>query len=181
MPSGAGRGVLEAVVEGSTRAAITRPVPTKLRPETSPCLDTIHLLGFRGLPTSSVLPVWLPARTLILHLHWEKGKVSSDPSSKVLTDEVTSVEEAIYQTRNRSNQDPLNYPIRLNNKIAALSGVVAQGDNKPTDQAYAVFEELSAALQVQLDRMDAVLRERIPAFNAAVGALDLPAVGGRGN
>jgi hypothetical protein len=99
--------------------------------------------------------------------------------ARALTDELTSVEEAIYQTKNRSSQDPLNYPIRLNNKIAALAGVVSQGDNRPTDQAYAVFEELSAALQAQLDRLDAVQRERIPAFNAAVGALDLPAVGGK--
>jgi photosystem II stability/assembly factor-like uncharacterized protein len=96
--------------------------------------------------------------------------------ARALTDELTSVEEAIYQTKNRSSQDPLNYPIRLNNKIAALAGVVAQGDNKPTDQARAVFAELSAALQVQLDRLDTALKERIPAFNAAVGALELPAV-----
>jgi len=99
--------------------------------------------------------------------------------AKALTDELTAVEEAIYQTKNRSSQDPLNFPIRLNNKIAALAGVVSQGDNKPTDQAQAVFEELSAALQVQLDRMDAALKQRIPAFNAAVGALALPAVGGK--
>jgi DNA anti-recombination protein RmuC len=96
--------------------------------------------------------------------------------AKGLTDELTAVEEAIYQTKNRSSQDPLNFPIRLNNKIAALAGVVAQGDNRPTDQAQAVFEELSAALQQQLDRMDAVLKQRIPAFNAAVGGLHLPAV-----
>jgi hypothetical protein len=96
--------------------------------------------------------------------------------AKTLKDELTAVEEAIYQTRNQSSQDPLNFPIRLNNKIAALAGSVSEGDAKPTDQAYAVFDELSAALQVQLDTLDAVLRERIPAFNAAVGALDLPAV-----
>jgi len=96
--------------------------------------------------------------------------------AKTLKDELTAVEEAIYQTKNRSNQDPLNFPIRLNNKIAALAGVVSEGDYKPTDQAYAVFDELSAALQVQLDKLDAVLHDRIPAFNAAVGGLNLPAV-----
>ena len=96
--------------------------------------------------------------------------------AKAITDELTLAEEAIYQTKNRSNQDPLNYPIRLNNKIAALAGVVGGADAKPTDQAYAVFEQLSAALQVELDRVDAVVRDRIPAFNAAVGALELPAV-----
>jgi photosystem II stability/assembly factor-like uncharacterized protein len=93
-----------------------------------------------------------------------------------MTTELTAVEEAIYQTKNRSSQDPLNYPIRLNNKLAALAGVVGAGDARPTDQAQAVFVELSGALQVQLDRLDAVVRERIPAFNTAVGALELPAV-----
>jgi hypothetical protein len=96
--------------------------------------------------------------------------------AKTLTDELTAAEEAIYQTKNRSNQDPLNYPIRLNNKIAALAGAVATGDARPTDQAHTVFDDLSAALQVQLDRVEAVVRDRIPAFNAAVRALDLPAV-----
>jgi photosystem II stability/assembly factor-like uncharacterized protein len=96
--------------------------------------------------------------------------------AKTIKQELTAAEEAIYQTKNRSNQDPLNYPIRLNNKIAALAGVVASADARPTDQSLAVFEELSAALQRELDRVAAVLRDRIPAFNAAVGKLDLPAV-----
>jgi photosystem II stability/assembly factor-like uncharacterized protein len=96
--------------------------------------------------------------------------------AKGIKDELTAVEEAIYQTKNRSSQDPLNFPIRLNNKIAALGGSVASGDARPTDQAHAVFDELSAALQVQLDRLQAVLRDRIPAFNNAVGTLNLPAV-----
>jgi hypothetical protein len=107
-----------------------------------------------------------------------KGPAADSVKSmaKAITGELTSVEEAIYQTKNRSNQDPLNFPIRLNNKLAALGGVVASGDDRPTDQAHAVFAELSAALQVQLDRLAAVVGDRIPAFNSAVGRLDLPAV-----
>jgi photosystem II stability/assembly factor-like uncharacterized protein len=97
--------------------------------------------------------------------------------AKTITDELTVAEEAIYQTKNRSSQDPLNFPIRLNNKIAALAGVVGRADAKPTDQARAVFDELSAALQLELDRVAVVVRDRIPAFNAAVAGLNLPAVG----
>lgn len=96
--------------------------------------------------------------------------------ARSITDELQAVEEAIYQTRNRSRQDPLNFPIRLNNKIAALTGVVGNGSARPTEQAYGVFEELSAQLQVQLDRLAAIVAERIPAFNALVAGLDLPAV-----
>ena len=97
-------------------------------------------------------------------------------TARSMKGDLKEIEESIYQTKNRSSQDPLNFPIRLNNKIAALNGVVANGDHKPTDQAYAVFEELSAQLQEQLDRLSAVLDDGIPAFNRAVAALNLPAI-----
>ena len=86
------------------------------------------------------------------------------------------IEAEIYQVKNRSSQDPLNYPIRLNNKIAALAGVVASADAAPTDQSQQVFEQLSAALQVQLDRLKAVLDADIPAFNKLVKDSEVPAV-----
>jgi hypothetical protein len=86
------------------------------------------------------------------------------------------IEAEIYQVKNRSSQDPLNYPIRLNNKIAALAGVVASADAAPTDQSVQVFEQLSTALQVQLDKLKAVLDADIPAFNKLVKDSDVPAV-----
>ena len=89
---------------------------------------------------------------------------------------LSTIEAEIYQVKNRSSQDPLNYPIRLNNKIAALAGVAASADAAPTDQSLQVFEQLSAALQVQLDRLKAVLDADIPAFNKLVKDSDVPAV-----
>ena len=53
------------------------------------------------------------------------------------------VEDSLYQTKNRSGQDPLNYPIRLNNRIGALMGVVASSDGKPTQQTYDVYKVVS--------------------------------------
>ncbi len=89
---------------------------------------------------------------------------------------LAAVEEAIYQVKNRSSQDPLNYPIRLNNKIAALAGVVGSADAAPTTQSSQVFDELAAALHVQLDRLKAVLDTDIPAFNRLVKESDVPAI-----
>ena len=94
-----------------------------------------------------------------------------------LTSRLSAIESEIYQVRNRSNQDPLNYPIRLNNKLAALTGVVASADAKPTDQSLRVFDELSSALQVQLDRLKAVVDTEVPAFNRLVREREIPAVG----
>ena len=82
-----------------------------------------------------------------------------------LKGKLTGVEEAVYQVKNRSGQDPLNFPIKLNNKIAHLSGVIESADAKPTDQIYAAFKELSGELQVELDKLDETLRKDLPAAN----------------
>jgi photosystem II stability/assembly factor-like uncharacterized protein len=89
---------------------------------------------------------------------------------------LSAIEGEIYQVKNRSNQDPLNYPIMLNNRISWLAGVVGSGDAPPTEQSVRVFQELSAALQVQLDRLKAVLETDVPAFNRRVRELDVPAL-----
>ncbi|HEX2718023.1 MAG TPA: hypothetical protein VHM30_12605, partial [Gemmatimonadaceae bacterium] len=85
-------------------------------------------------------------------------------------------EDSIYQTKNRSNQDPLNYPIRLNNRIAALSGVVGGTDARPTDQSYSVFNTLSAQLDIQLATLKRTLDTMLPRLNAALTDAKLPAV-----
>ena len=82
-----------------------------------------------------------------------------------LTRQLTDVEGEIYQYRNRSSQDPLNFPIRLNNKLAALQGIVDSGDAKPTEQSYAVFKDLSAQLDRQLERLTSLMKTEVPAFN----------------
>ncbi len=89
---------------------------------------------------------------------------------------LTAVEEEAYQVRNRSGQDPLNYPIKLNNKIAALAGVVESADHKPTDQSVEVFNELSAQLDAQLQRMRDTLQKQLPLLNAALKREKLDAV-----
>ncbi len=93
-----------------------------------------------------------------------------------IVQKLTQVEEALYQTKNRAPQDPLNFPIRLNNKLAALMGVVGTGDFRPTDQAVAVKNELVAQIDGWLARYREVVVHELPAFNEAVLALRLPPV-----
>jgi hypothetical protein len=78
---------------------------------------------------------------------------------------LTGIEGEIYQYRNRSSQDPLNFPIKLNNKLAALQGIVESGDARPTDQSRAVFNELAGRLDKELARLDAAVRGDVEAFN----------------
>jgi photosystem II stability/assembly factor-like uncharacterized protein len=104
----------------------------------------------------------------------EQGKDAALTAAAAdLAGKLTDIEGQIYQFRNQSRQDPLNYPIRLNNKIAALMGVVEAADEKPTDQAYAVFRELTGQLDAQLARLDALVKAALPAFNTLVIARKL--------
>ncbi len=110
-------------------------------------------------------------------------RVASQPGSKAINDaatalkkNLTNVEETLYQTKNRSSQDPLNFPIRLNNKLAALAGVVQSADAAPTDQSYAVYDELVAQIDAQLAKLAAIMKTDVPAFNQLVRDQNVPAV-----
>ena len=70
------------------------------------------------------------------------------------------IEENLYQVKNQSAQDPLNFPIKLNNKLAALMRVVESGDYKPTDGSYKVFAELKAELANELNHLDFLLKPK---------------------
>ena len=97
-------------------------------------------------------------------------------AAKSLKSKLTAVEEELYQTKNQSSQDPLNYPIRLNNKLAALGGVVGSADAAPTDQSYVVYEEIAGKINAQLQKLDETMRTDLPAFNKLVRDQNIPAV-----
>jgi len=96
-------------------------------------------------------------------------------NTKSFIDRLSAIEAEIYQVKNQSGQDPLNYPIRLNNKIAALSGVVGGTDAKPTSQSYTVFNDLSAQLDRQLSAMRGSFIMLSP-INATLKAQGLPPI-----
>jgi photosystem II stability/assembly factor-like uncharacterized protein len=96
--------------------------------------------------------------------------------SKLLTDSIGSVEDSVYQTRNKSGEDPLNFPVRLNNQIAALMGFVQSGDRRPPPQAIQVFETVSPKLTFQLGRYDKSVKLYLDKINTLLKAAGLPAI-----
>jgi hypothetical protein len=107
---------------------------------------------------------------------------ASDPDSSIaraarkLSEKLTAVEEALYQTKNKSGQDPLNYPIRLNNKLAALAGTVDGVNAPPTDQAYEVYRDLNGRTEAELSQLKEILATDLVAFNQLVRDKQVPAV-----
>ncbi|MGZ5446015.1 MAG: VPS10 domain-containing protein [Thermoanaerobaculia bacterium] len=97
-------------------------------------------------------------------------------ATKALDKKMTAIEEALYQTKNRSAQDPLNFPIRLNDKLASVADSAATGDFAPTEQQRAVYARLVEQIDAQLAQLRAVWETDLPALNAMVKQAEVPAI-----
>ncbi|HEV2853414.1 MAG TPA: glycosyl hydrolase [Thermoanaerobaculia bacterium] len=97
-------------------------------------------------------------------------------AARDLDKKMTEVEEALYQTKNRSQQDPLNFPIRLDDKLNAVAGSASLGDYRPTAQAVQVKNELTAQIDAQLAKLKGIWDADLAAFNNLAREKGVPAV-----
>ena len=110
-------------------------------------------------------------------------RLKSDPRAKVIADagktldtKMTEVEEVLIQTKAKSGQDVLNFPVRLNNHLVALSGVVGSADSAPTKQSYEVFDMLSKAVDEQLAKWKTIVSTDVAAYNSLMKQQEVPAL-----
>jgi photosystem II stability/assembly factor-like uncharacterized protein len=110
----------------------------------------------------------------------ERTAGDADPGLRKAADafaaRITAVEEDLYQVRNRSAKDPLNFPVKLNNRISALQRVVESAESRPTDQCDVVFTLLSKDLAACLSTLDGVIRADLPALNRLLAARNRPPI-----
>jgi photosystem II stability/assembly factor-like uncharacterized protein len=97
-------------------------------------------------------------------------------AAKELDKKMTAIEEALYQTKNRSAQDPLNFPIRLNDKLASVADSAAVGNFAPTAQQKAVYAQLVEKIDAQLAQLRALWATDLPALNALVKQSEVVAI-----
>lgn len=97
-------------------------------------------------------------------------------AKEVLTS-LTSIEEALHQTKAKSGQDVLNFPIRLDDKIAGVFESAASGYTAPTQQVQAVYEVLKAQVDAELNKLDTLKKTGIKQLNEAVHQLAIPVIG----
>jgi photosystem II stability/assembly factor-like uncharacterized protein len=97
-------------------------------------------------------------------------------AAKALIAKLTAVEEELYQTKNRANEDPLNFPIKLNNKLAYVMGVVESSDNQPTSQSYMVYEDVATKVNGEMKTLDGLLTTDLAAFNKLIHDQNIPAI-----
>ena len=108
------------------------------------------------------------------------AKLDGQKELKAFADSVvkkmTGIEEVLYQTKAKSGQDVLNYPIRLNDKIAGLFNVVASGQTAPSKQAKEAFADLAAQSDVALNRLKAVMASDLKALNQMIHEKMVPVI-----
>ena len=116
------------------------------------------------------------ANEAVIRIRKIRGQINSNKDSlqsatydKIITpllEKMATIEQDLYQVKNQSGQDPLNFPIKLNNRLASLRRSVEDGDAKPTDGAYKVFKELSQELDQLLEALDQTLNQNLPKVNS---------------
>ena len=102
-------------------------------------------------------------------------KSAFDAAATPLRDSLQSVADSLYQSQSHAGEDPLNYPIRLNNRIGALMGVVSSAWGRPTKQSYEVYDLLNGLIDVQMRRMKAAMGG-VPRVDAVLKAAGLQAI-----
>ena len=93
--------------------------------------------------------------------------------SKSISSSLDKVENELYQTKNQSNQDPLNYGVKLTNNLGNLNSAFRSGDFSPTDQDINVKNELIEKVNKQLEIYDTIISNDIPSFNSSFKKLEL--------
>ncbi|HKK75811.1 MAG TPA: hypothetical protein VJ953_12110 [Saprospiraceae bacterium] len=114
-------------------------------------------------------------RTIRDQLSHFKGLWKGQENKKELIEKANEIEEsigeiekALYQTKNRSRQDPLNYPIKLTNKLAHLNSLNGRGDFPPTEQSYEVRDEITKEINEELGKFQEIKENDLPEFNRMV-------------
>jgi hypothetical protein len=91
---------------------------------------------------------------------------------------LTSIEEALHQTKAKSGQDVLNFPIRLDDKIAGVFESAASGYTAPTQQVQGVYELLKGQVDAEFSKLDTLKKTGVKKLNDAVHQLAIPIIGG---
>jgi hypothetical protein len=119
-------------------------------------------------------------RNLERELGDRSGKMAANTGfatvAKRFADSLNAVEDSLYQTKNQSGQDPLNYPIRLNDQLGGLMSFIASGERRPPKQAYDVYQVLGPKLDREVARLERIITTELPRVNAMLKSAGLPEI-----
>jgi photosystem II stability/assembly factor-like uncharacterized protein len=104
-----------------------------------------------------------------------------DKEIKLMADSInkqlTAIEETLYQTKAKSSQDVLNFPIRLNDKLSNVIDAAASGNKAPSKQALDVYEVIAKDCDVQLGKLKSLEANEVKKLNELIREKALPVIG----
>ena len=122
-------------------------------------------------------------RTLRSQINEFTGRAGKDLPKEVkqladtINKQMTAIEETLYQTKAKSSQDVLNYPIRINDKISGVFDAANSGTQAPSKQVKDVFNELSAQADAEIAKLKKIKEVDIPQLNQLIREKSLPVIG----
>ena len=93
-----------------------------------------------------------------------------------LSKQLTQVEELLHQTKAKSGQDVLNFPIRLDDKLSGVFDMANSGNMAPPQQAKDVFADLAKQVDQAVSQLKTILEEGVKAFNKSIADSSLPVI-----
>ena len=91
--------------------------------------------------------------------------------------QMTAVEELLHQTKAKSGQDVLNFPIQLDDKLSSLYRAAGAGQSAPSAQAKAAYAELSVLIDAQLSKLKKIMSDDVSKLNQMIHEKTLPVIG----
>jgi hypothetical protein len=101
-------------------------------------------------------------------------KKTVEKQAKPMLDTLKSIEIALIQFDAKAFQDLLALPIRLNDQLAGIGAAAASSDNRPTQQMFDAYEEITPKIEAQLDKMKQVIEIELPKFNQLAEGQKVP-------
>ena len=164
--------VLLTILVSFVTSIATGITTVSLLDHTAPSINqTINRVVEKTIET--VIPVSVEVPKEVIKEVPKEVKQMADTINK----ELTAIEETLYQTKAKSGQDVLNYPIKLNDKLAGLFDVASSGNFAPSKQAKEVYADLAAQIDIQIAKLNSIKQKEIPALNELIREKALPVIG----
>jgi len=97
-------------------------------------------------------------------------------SARSLKEKLAPIEDELTQSKAKTRQDTMNWPVKLNGKLAWLAAVISSAQTAPARQAYELYEDLSQRIDVQLQRLKEIIDTDVAAFNQLMSESGVPAI-----
>lgn len=93
-----------------------------------------------------------------------------------ISKQLTVIENELHQTKAKSGQDVLNYPIKLDDKLSSVYRAASVGNGAPTKQTLEAYEVVAGQIDEQLSKLKQITDNELPKLNALIREKSLPVI-----